>query len=569
MTFDTQKAIIGRQPFYVIKLYLASCDETFGTGACIATGDACFNTIGTCKYEPAFNKVDKVYTFCSNREKLPLMDMYPFIVDMGIIGSKRDPGKSLGRREGAQILLRDTPHHDRGIDPYLSTRSYDASERGTFWTKLLARNEYYTSKKCEVYVGYLTDDMTDLTNFEKYTYFIDKIQKNTDDTVTITVKDIFKLSDRATFPESAYSSLNGAITDSDTTIIVDDASDYASSGTVRIDNEIINYTGKTATTLTGCTRAQYGTTAAAHNDDASVQQCETGTNENVIDTIKRILNTCDVSDDFIPYSDWSTESASWLGSYDLNYCISKPEKGSKLINELIEQCMLTMWWDAKDAEIKLDAFIPALPSAAVTVEQDVMLKDSFTWEDMPEDKLSQYTMLYGIRDYADKVESENVESLYVSFTGESGENRDNEIRAKQTVSRWFTTTDNADAVRTTVNRTLNQKKKNPKKIKFEMDIRHTQPGSDFYVKHPDFINKYGEEISIPVTIVTAKQKVLGTTMTYEAISTGAEQQRYALIGPNTLTTYPLESDANKDKYGFISANSEPYFSDGTEAYKIL
>lgn len=39
---------------------------------------------------------------------------------------------------------------------------------------------------------------------------------------------------------------------------------------VRIDDEIIRYTGLTATTLTGCTRAQLGTTAAAHDDEAEV-----------------------------------------------------------------------------------------------------------------------------------------------------------------------------------------------------------------------------------------------------------------------------------------------------------
>ena len=64
--------------------------------------------------------------------------------------------------------------------------------------------------------------------------------------------------------------LNGAINDSVTTITVDDTTDFASSGTIGIDTELITYTGKTATTFTGCTRGALGTTAASHVDNEPV-----------------------------------------------------------------------------------------------------------------------------------------------------------------------------------------------------------------------------------------------------------------------------------------------------------
>lgn len=84
--------------------------------------------------------------------------------------------------------------------------------------------------------------------------------------------------------QKAITYLNGSINNSATTLTVDDTtsflSTYSSTPTavadndityyVRIDDEIIKYTGKTDTTFTTCTRGQLGTTAASHDDNAEV-----------------------------------------------------------------------------------------------------------------------------------------------------------------------------------------------------------------------------------------------------------------------------------------------------------
>lgn len=77
--------------------------------------------------------------------------------------------------------------------------------------------------------------------------------------------------------------LDGAITSGDTTLTVLDTSNFflrvngpngspdtSFTSYIRIDDEIISYTGKTATTFTGCSRGQLGTIAAAHDDEAQV-----------------------------------------------------------------------------------------------------------------------------------------------------------------------------------------------------------------------------------------------------------------------------------------------------------
>jgi hypothetical protein len=88
--------------------------------------------------------------------------------------------------------------------------------------------------------------------------------------------------------ETAISSLNGAITSGDTTIVLRDATDYPSASVtypayVMIDDEIIKYSGKAGNSLTGCTRSATftqwvegqsrsftGGIAASHADNSGV-----------------------------------------------------------------------------------------------------------------------------------------------------------------------------------------------------------------------------------------------------------------------------------------------------------
>lgn len=66
--------------------------------------------------------------------------------------------------------------------------------------------------------------------------------------------------------------LSNNIDSSITTINVSSTADYYSSGRIKIDNEFIDYTGKTATSFTGCTRGVGGSTAASHNSGATIYQ---------------------------------------------------------------------------------------------------------------------------------------------------------------------------------------------------------------------------------------------------------------------------------------------------------
>lgn len=69
------------------------------------------------------------------------------------------------------------------------------------------------------------------------------------------------LGSRSSLPRSR---LSATLTAAATTVDVEDTSAFASSGTAYVGREAITYTGKTGTTLTGCTRGTSGTKAQVH-----------------------------------------------------------------------------------------------------------------------------------------------------------------------------------------------------------------------------------------------------------------------------------------------------------------
>ena len=70
---------------------------------------------------------------------------------------------------------------------------------------------------------------------------------------------------------AAETTLNGAHNNSVTTFTVASTALFPSSGIFLVDTELISYTGKTATTFTGCVRGFEGTSAASHSTGAAVK----------------------------------------------------------------------------------------------------------------------------------------------------------------------------------------------------------------------------------------------------------------------------------------------------------
>ena len=109
-----------------------------------------------------------------------------------------------------------------------------------------------------------------ITNFtggratKRYVEFIQNMEFGTD------VSDAVFVDSSLTFT-GVSSTLSNSISAGDTTITLIDSSSFPSSGSVKINNEIITYTGNSSNQLTGCARGVVGV-AVAHDNGTTVTQ---------------------------------------------------------------------------------------------------------------------------------------------------------------------------------------------------------------------------------------------------------------------------------------------------------
>ena len=106
---------------------------------------------------------------------------------VNLAGSNPD-AQGLGNRALCSLTFQDHPHTDRVVDPYVDGRTFDPYERGSFWTKWMARNKYRTGIKIRIYEGYAGEVFGRMTVRE---YLLEKVTgPNSQGRVTITGKDI-------------------------------------------------------------------------------------------------------------------------------------------------------------------------------------------------------------------------------------------------------------------------------------------------------------------------------------------------------------------------------------------
>lgn len=75
--------------------------------------------------------------------------------------------------------------------------------------------------------------------------------------------------------DDASNQLNGSVSAAVTTIVVNSTAAFPATGTIRIDDEFVEYTGKNATDFTGCKRGSFGSGAGSHADNAVVEDSST------------------------------------------------------------------------------------------------------------------------------------------------------------------------------------------------------------------------------------------------------------------------------------------------------
>lgn len=579
MTYATQAVIVGRRPLVVVEIDLDFCGLTYGVAPCTAnngTGNECYNTRSTCQdaanYDSGGAPTKKTYRFVEQRADLPVgEDWFPSLLSVSETPQEIGVGKGIGRRQSGIVQLQDFPHHDRGVDPYVGDR---ASVQGHFFLKLIARNTYYVGRPLRVLRGYVGKAFS-WSDFTTHHYVIDRIDgPDRDGRVSVVAKDILKLADnkRAKAPAPSTGTLASGITDTDTslTVVSGEGAQYGSSGHVRIGSEIIQFSGRSTDTLTGLTRATWGTPAASHSADDAVQSCLHYSASNVRDIIDDLLTTyASIPSSYINATDWDAEKTRWLSTFDLTALISKPEGVSKLLDELCEQCMLSLWWDDADQEVKLRAVMPPTDAVA-TLTRDNVIADSVRVQHLQSERLSRVFVNWDKINHAGDDKPEN----YAKTTGgidsdaESADQYGDE-RSKIINSRWFTGVSSGVPV-AVVGRTLSRYRNYPIAVDVDVDAAQAAGvamGGYVRLTTEQIVDVTGTPKQTLFQIISQREIDPGHAWRYKLLESHFTS-RYGFVAPNGTPNYLSATDDQKSSYAFICATGG-LMSNGDDPYLVI
>ena len=546
-------------------------------------GSECYQTRATCQDRANYAVTTQTYRFSEPMGNLPIGEpMFPVMQGKPASSPTRiTEDFGLGHRASVSVKLQDFTHHDRGIDPYVATRTYDPSAQGTFFGRLRARNPYYQGRTMRILSGYITIPF-DWANFETREYIIEEIRgPSIDGSVEIIGKDILKLADndRAKCPAASggelYSDLN--IVGTDMSVI---GGSYDSSGWVRIGEEIIQYTGKTGAgtssspwVLTGLVRTDltWGSEASDHSEGDSVQQCKAWQAVNARDIIDELLvSYAGVSSGYIDSTQWDDEEARWLSGYNLTTILSEPEGVADLIAEIQEQCRVRIWWDDLNQTIPLKAIVPPAGNAQTIIDDDSnIIMASLKVKDVSKDRVSQVHFYYDVDNYT-KDTAGNYKRLYIQADTDAeaatqyGDSRIHEIK-----SRWFPHTLQGAATQT-ASRILSSRRNVPREISFSLDAKDAADHATGDIREIDARLIQGADgASVPtrILILEKKESHPGHSTDYIGL-TGISTGPFGFIGPGGLANYTAASAADQLQYGFIS-NASGLYSNGDTGHKII
>lgn len=575
MSYDTLRVKVGRRPIAVVEMDLDFCGNVYGLAPCAAaigvTGSQeCFNSYSTCQDTTNFVKSVKTYRFTSESSFLPIGEtVFPCITDLDFAPVQIDP-KGFSVSGSVNIQLLDFPHHDRGIDPYVSGRSYNPEAQGTFFGKLRGRNKYLENRVLRVKEGYIDGDRTIYSRTR--TYFIDRMEgPDAKGRVRIVGKDALRFADadKSKAPAVSKGLLDADLDENATSLTlvpVGITSTYPNTGTVRVDDEIILYSGIDGDTLMNLVRGGEGSAPDTHDAASKVQLCLRYTSASVPFILNDLfVNFSGLDAAYIPLTDWEQENATWLGSFTSTVLLTEPKGVKELLQEIIESTGCDLWWDDIDAKVRFKVRARPLPTALPPVlnEFEHFLAGSITVKDLPKERISQVVMYLAPTGVAIELKPEafRTVSIQVDTTGE-GVNAYGTSNSRTILNRWVSSLPLADEISI---RLLKRYRSTPRKLTFQLDAK------DAALKTGDLVDISsrliqgvdGAPMLIRCLVMECREVKGGSHYEYTVMQAEDAEGTAVLIAPDGTPVWTLASAEQKATYMYIS-NDAGLMSDGAK-----
>ena len=601
MTYAAERAAISRAPVILVTLSLDFCTRTFGTAPCNATGTPCYNTYPTCTFRSAYQITTKDYKFATRGAPNPLPGQIvrPYLEESRYLPQEIVPDEALTLNQSLMLVMADEPDGDIGIDPYRVSPtlrsapggSSATAAQGNFWTKLKSRNSNYKNRRVTVKRGFTGAGLAEGDFLTYFTGVLDNIEIDSDGRARLTLKGLLQLTD-VDLPKKTDGRLSAAITSGATSFTlaawtgidrssVPAATQYQAAGYIKIDTEILQYTGRSLdtatgiTTFTGVTRGLYNPDgwdqAAAHDADAMVQQVEVYEG-NPIDLIKSLLNAAGIVDADIDTTGFAAERDDWFPGITFRGILHEPKKIKEYLQELREET-LTSLWQGDDQKIKLKFLGPNRPGQSYRLVTDAanIVFQSRKSNDQQPLRITRASFYYDL--FAGKSGSETdhfARAAVVIDAAAESVNEYNEIKARKPIlSRWIRhTLTGDDYSRIIAARIVRRFRDGSRLITFEVDLKdETLAVGEVFELATSFLVDFNGAAETIRFQVTKKEQVSPGKLRYTALDTRLVG-RFAFIAPNGTPDYASATAAQRE-YAFIADTTTEKMPNGDPPYLII
>lgn len=580
------------EPRKLIQIYeidVPYCENTYGVAPCTASGPAgseCYNCRSTCQDLPNFAPQPLTLRFTNADTGIPKGSTFFPAIQGSVstrptsinVGNQNDKEGALGRRATVSVTLSDFPYHDRLLDKYAATRSYDAEQTGTFWRKFKARWPYYKGFATRVRDG---DQGQVLVDMRTRYYVLDTIDGPSDNgQVSVKAKDVLALADdkRALAPKLSDGALAVDIGTGSTSVTITPAEatdEFPASGKAKLGGEAVAYTVPTQGTVILTSRGIDGTEAKAHEAGTNFQPAYSITDKRIDEAIRELLEDYANVDPAFWDPDNTTEADTWMASFILTGDVYEPTAVNDLLAEM-SQIGAIIWWDEVEQYVRIRAIRPGVGDEikAVNDAQNI-LAGSMQFTDHPDEQVSQvWTYYEQIDPFGDVEDGRNYERINVRRDPDI-EDASGATVVKRQYSR-FLTQQNEGAIIANSLRILNRYLAVPIRATIELDVAdrgRIWTGDVLEVTSDLLTDASGQAETRLFQVISAEDVDPGHKVRYKIQSMeppGKVVSRPFYVVEDSTPVYDSATPEQRDPQGgFIVDENTLEFSDGSGPYQII
>ena len=581
-----------------VELTVQQCSLTYGSSPCTASlnnAQACFktrNVLNDCQDIPNFDGGPVKYLFQDASNTTIIENHRPLIKSISTAASKIPPRGGLAAVAKVKITFIDEPDTDLDTDDNITDRSYIAREQGSFWGKFKARHSFIQGQQIEIRTAFqAANNNTDITQLEwQFTnekYEIESISwPNKNGEVVVTAKDVINLTDalNAKCPPVSRVKLYSALSVGTNHLFLDSLVGIKSPDVLtilRINDELCEVDGSTVVlqgngsykiNFTSSGRGILGTTHAAHDAGATVQEVARFDDLSINDTIYKILNSySEIQSSSFDTLGWAAAVAAWRSSSLLKNYISQPTDIKTLLSEICDQNQMMIWYDAYVSKIKMKAVAPELGTLKRISDSENVWDLQVSEDDTL--RLNSVSMYHTPRSWISNSNkaadferlSVSIDTLYYDLYGSP--------RERNLYSRWIT----SDSVAlSTTGVLINRFRASPFRIKFKMVYSNSSAGrintgDNFRLESKHFQNATGAEY-VPEFICISAKTDMKMNVQIEAVAYSYFGGNNGPIGATSFDgqDYSTYIAANPDNGGILAwiSQADGTMLNGDESYYI-